>query len=213
MEKILESFKILGSLGTQILFLIEAHETAMANSGILSDIKFKGHYENHPFPNSIWSMFQNYAFLMCSSFLDEYNEEFTPHKHPEYADRIMRLKRITKPVMRRINKWTDLKDYRNIVLAHNYRIKRTSLFAADNKGRYFNVPHTDDEIVLLSRLIPIITMHIVEEFTEIIPAIDFNENLQSKLRFDYKRIDIEAEMTAVWNEVNSIKQQLNITSK
>jgi hypothetical protein len=213
MEKLVESFKILGSLGTQILFLIEAHETAMANVEILLGIKFKGHYENHPFPHSISSMAQNYAFVMCSSFLDEYNEEFTPHKHPEYSDRIKRLKRINKPVMRRINKWTDLKDYRNIVLAHNYRIKGTSLFAADNKSWYFNVPHTDDEMVLLSRLIPIITMQIVQEFPEIIPAIDFLENLQSKLKFDYPCVDIDAEINAIWDEVNLIKEQLNTTSR
>lgn len=117
MEKLVESYKILTHLGTQMLFFIEVHNTYMENEETLNKIKFKGHYANLPFAKAISGNHLNYLLIIANSYIDEYNENFTASRYPEYADRINRLKKITKPILKRINKWTNFKDYRNYILA------------------------------------------------------------------------------------------------
>src|SRR5262245_22162366 len=126
MEKLLESYKTLAHLATQVLFFIEVHNTYTENERLLNQIKFKGHYANLPLAKAISGSLLNYAIIIANSFFDEYNLQFTPSKHPVYKDRIIKLKNITKPVLNRLKKWTNFKDYRNYILAHSFRVKETS---------------------------------------------------------------------------------------
>lgn len=110
MEKLLASFKTLSYLATQIFFFIEVHETYAENADYLNKVKLKGHYANLPFAKAISGSLLNYSLIISCSFFDEYNEEFTSVKHPEYAQIINGFKKLTKPVLKRLNKWTNFKD-------------------------------------------------------------------------------------------------------
>jgi hypothetical protein len=146
---------------------------------------------------------------MSCSFIDEYNEHLAPTKHPEFADRIKRLKQITKPVISRINRWKDLKDYRNNVLAHNLRIKEESFFSKGFKKKFYNAPHSNSEIIFLAKLLPIITNCIAIEFPEVLQRIDIQETLHTKMEHEYITIDIEKEIADLWSAINLIKASSN----
>jgi len=208
MEKLLESFKTLVYLGTQVSFFIEVHNTYTQNEEFLNQIEFQGHYSNLPFAKSISGTFLNYALIISNSFFDEYNKEFTSSKHPDFKVRIDKLKAITKPVMRRVNKWTNFKDYRNYILAHNFRIKDVSIFSKDFKPFHFNSPHTNTEIILLNQLMRIITTCISKEFPELVEQINWKENALSKMTFNYNEVDIDKELTEIWTQIETVKKQL-----
>jgi hypothetical protein len=206
MEKLLESFKTLLHLGTQITFFTEVNETLTDNKEELNRIKFKNHYENLPFSIAISGSLQNYSHILFCSFIDEYNEEFTFLKHQEYSERIKRLKQITKPAMKKLNLWKDLKNYRNYFLAHNLRINKKSIFDTQFKTKYFNIPHTNAEIILASEITKIITICISQEFPDLVEHIDWNENILLKIKFNYAQIDVETEIKEIWNNIENIRK-------
>jgi hypothetical protein len=208
MDKLLESYKSLAHLGTQVLFFIEVHQTYSENENVLNQIKFKGHYANIPLAKGISGSLLNYAIIIANSFFDEYNEEFTSSKHPTYKDRINRLKKITKPVLKRLNKWTNFKDYRNYILAHSFRFKDTSIFDKDFKPFKFNAPHTNSEIILLAELMRIVTTCIAQEFPELLVQMNSKENILSKIDFEWNEVDIDKELENIWTQINSIKEQI-----
>ena len=208
MDKLLESYKSLLHLGTQVLFFIEVHETYTENESSLNLIKFKGHYANLPLAKAISGSLLNYSIIVANSFFDEYNEEFTASKHPTYHHRLIRLKKITKPVLKRLSKWTNFKDYRNYILAHSFRFKETSVFDKDFKPFKFNAPHTNSEIILLSELMKVITTCITKEFPELIIKMDKTETVLSKIEFDWNEVDIDKELSEIWTHINDIEKQL-----
>jgi hypothetical protein len=205
MDRLLESYKTLLHLGTQVRFFIEVHDSFTNNEKTLNEIKFSGHYSNLPFVKAISGSLLNYSLIIAASFVDEYNREFTASKHPKFKERIERLKLITKPAMRRINKWTNLKDYRNYILAHSFRVKGQSVFAKDFQPFHFNAPHTNSEIILLTELLKIIATCITDEFPELVDKLDWSENLLTKMTFDSTEVNIAQEITEIWTQIKSIK--------
>ncbi len=205
MEKLLASFKILSHLATQVLFFIEVHETYRDNEAYLNKIKFKGHYSNLDLAKAISGSMLNYSLIISNSFFDEYNDEFTSLKHSEYADRINRLKKLTKPVLKRLSKWTNFKEYRNQILAHNLRINGRSIFDCDFSKKDYKIPYTNSEIILLANMVKIIIRCINLEFPELLENLDWSENILSKTNFDYSEIDVEKEVIEIWKQINLIK--------
>lgn len=208
MEKLLESFKILLHLATQIKYFHEVHETTEVNELYLNKIIFKGHYKNLQFSKSISGSLQNYSLIILCSFIDEYNEEFTSSKHPEFAERINRLKRITKPAIKRLNRWTHIEKYRNNILAHNLRIDGKSIFDNQFEPKYYNVPHTNDEFVLVARLISIISNCISREFFDLVQEIKMKETVLSKTEFKHNKIDIDKEIEEVLRTIENVRNEL-----
>ena len=201
MEKLVESYKTLTFLLTQIFFFKEIHETFTDNEEKLNSIKFKGHYANQPFAKSISGNHLNYMILLANGYLDEYHDNFTAIKHPDYAERITEIKKLTKPVVKRIGKWTNLKDYRNNILAHNFRVKGQSIFASDFEPIHLKAPHTNSEIMLLAELLSIINTTIIQKIPGLLAGINFREPLFNKITYEYIEVDIE-------KELNEIKVQM-----
>ena len=208
MDKLLESYKSLAHLGTQVLFFIEVHNTYTENEDLLNQIKFNGHYANIPLAKGISGSLLNYSIIIANSFFDEYNDKFTSFKHPEYKDRINRLKKITNPVLKRLSKWTNFKDYRNYILAHSFRFKDQSFFDKDFKPFKFNAPHTNSEIILLAHLMTVVTTCIAQEFPELVAKMDLTENLLSKMGFEWNEVDIDKELETIWTQIKLVKEQL-----
>jgi hydroxymethylpyrimidine pyrophosphatase-like HAD family hydrolase len=209
MEKLLEVVKVLMTLGTQIQFLIDQHKTITENGAYINHVKFKDpHHASIALDKAISGSLQNYLKIIACSFLDEYQEELAPNKHPEFDQRIKRLKTITKPVIKRINQWKDLREYRNVLLAHNLRVKGKSLYSKDISHIHYNVPHTNKEHELLGELLIILMSTFAQEFSDVFALLDYSENLKSKLRFDYSVIDVQAEKEKIWTEVNEIRSKM-----
>lgn len=205
MQRLLESYKILLHLGTQMIFFSEVYKTYRDNEDYLNKVKFENHYAKLPFAKAISGSLQNYSHIIACSFIDEYNKEFIGSKHPDFSERIKRLKQITKPALKRLNSWSDFKNYRNYILAHNYRIGDKSIFADDFKPIIFNVPHTNAETILVVELIKIITTCINLEFPELLEQYDWNDNVLSKMKFNYPNINIENEIEEIWTQINIVR--------
>ena len=146
-----------------------------------------------------------YTIILTCSFLDEYNGHFTANNCEELKDRIKVFRKQIKPVLNRINQWTDIHKYRGMILAHNLRTKdNKSIYELTNKKIDFNIPNTRPEFSLLIQLLALITRNIGKEFPELITKIDFNERIVDKMNIPYDLIDFESEFNAVGEKIKKL---------
>ncbi|PHS50867.1 MAG: hypothetical protein COB01_11775 [Lutibacter sp.] len=94
----------------------------------------------------------------------------------EQESRIITLRKITKPVIDRINKWEDMRKYRNNIIAHNHRIKKEdNSLAIFNLSRNLNCPNSFFDYKLLLGCI-YITKNVLlkifpKEYNQILPSL------------------------------------------
>ena len=210
MGKMTETLQTLLHLGTQIKFITTMNYAYRDNEEYLDKIKLTGHYKNLPFSKAVSGYLQNYAIIIICSFLDELNGEFTPKKHSEYSERIIKVRKAIKPIKKRINQWENLRNYRDYVLAHNLREKNTPIFSSNRQKKEYKVPFSNSEHYLLSELIILIIQIISAEFEDVISEINLTESLLDKINFTENEINAQKEYDLIRTEclkiINSEKK-------
>lgn len=96
--------------------------------------------------NNCLSIVTSKIFIDAVSFLDEYDRYF----NSKSIQRVKDVRRILKILIREINGWKDLKNYRNKMLAHNYRNGKGKAPSVFKDGTFltFNVPKRINELQL-----------------------------------------------------------------
>src|SRR5688572_31911785 len=80
------------------------------------------------------------------SFLDEFNGSFFRNIEDAYKARMMEVRQITAPIIKRIKKWKDLEKYRNNIVAHPWRDKGK---LAIPDPHFYNIPQTWFDVAVL----------------------------------------------------------------
>ena len=208
MNELLASFKNLSHIATQASLFVNIFKVCSENDKYINKIKLLDHFSGIPLDKAITGSLASYSIIICVSFFDEYNEEFTPHKHPIYRSRLVNLKELTKPILRRLAKWPHLKDYRNNILAHNLRIKGTSIFENSSISKEYKIPFSISEIVLLVNMTRIVLIQIREEFPEFLINLDWSETISSKTDVKSEEVNVNKEIEGLNTQIKSIKSSL-----
>ena len=141
----------------------------------------------------------HYIMLEAISFLDEYNSNFTELKvEKEYHERLRIVKLVCRPIIRQINKWKDLKRFRNNIIAHPWRENGNLIVDMDEN---YIVPRSWIEIRFLKDLINYVHSIIVEEF-----SIEFNYSMYYGDALK-RNLDPIMDMDTINNSVLSILSQ------
>jgi hypothetical protein len=103
--------------------------------------------------------------LQVCSFLDEW-DKFTGIKtSSEFDEKIRVIKRVVKPAKQAINKFPDLKRFRNEIIAHNYRDKNNEF--TFNRINTYHIPNSNGEMYLilycLKRMLDVLYANFPEE--------------------------------------------------
>ena len=205
-KKILVTLKTLLHLGTHLKFINTVNYAYNDNLDYLNTIKLTGHYENISFSKAVSGNLQNYAIIIACSFLDELNKELTAFNHPDYEKQINKVKRIIKPIKKRINKWSDLRNYRNYILAHNLKEKSISLFSEKREKVTYNVPFSNSEHFLFTELILMIVKFVSSEFKDLIAKIDFKESITDRVEFTENDVDVKKEYYEIYELCTELKK-------
>lgn len=199
MQKLLESYKTLTQLITQIRFLAAICDTANDDSLGLNKIKVQNFFIPLPLGRSINDVTINYGLIIACSILDEYNKEVTVGKLPtDLKERLGRLKQMTKPIIHKLKRWPDLQKYRNNILAHNLKIKDGVSFFSDQFSLHtYRVPNTYLEFKLLVELLSILVRCVGDQFPEILSQIDMTERMDERLKLPNQPINFQEEIKEV----------------
>lgn len=131
-----------------------------------------------------------HIILEVVNFNDEYNTYFNPKYFINYKERILSIKEINKPIIKKINEW-KLKEFRNNIIAHPWR--KDGKFTHPDSLIY-NVPKNILEFSLLINYINYSFILIENEFkTEIHEAIQYMLSISEiqKNEKDYSNLNNE----------------------
>ncbi|SRR6266536_240428 len=149
----------------------------------------------------------NTILLDVCSYIDEYNKHFLTKAEPQFKERILSVKKIAKPALKKVNEWTGLKEYRNQMIAHNFRVNEDA-FSFNRLGQY-NAPRTYSDIALLRKYLMMVQTIIEAEFQSELPYV--NPYIKSfevqKQKTNYETI--EEDITGVVEEINSLCESNN----
>jgi len=136
------------------------------------------------------------------SYLEEYNKNFLAKSEEEFHIRIKEVKKIAKPAVKKINEWKDLREYRNHMIAHNFRIDGNE-FCFNMLGQY-NAPRTYRDIAMLRKHLMMIQGIIEAEFRNELQYV--NSYIQSfevkEQKISYETV--EEDLIAVLDEINQL---------
>ena len=188
MEKTLQSIHIITLLSTLIDKQVE---TLALSQG-----------ENKTAEVMLFFNARSLIILYTCSFLSEWEDFLVKRSEEEHKQSIIKGKKIAKPIIDRIKEWTDLKKYRNTVLAHNFRDKSNNyepIFPMDNIENLI-VPKHISEFLLLRML--------VLRAVEIISNPFLNELSINKLKF-FKYIEPQISVIDEVKEMEVISIRIN----
>ncbi|WP_226065515.1 hypothetical protein [Kaistella polysaccharea] len=201
MKQLVEVYKGLSFLFTQTKLTVISIEKCLIKSEYINEIQFDEEFYNRtPFSNSIRALLSNYSVIQFCSFLDEYkkfNQTLTDNE--SLKARIRKVRDKNKYGLKRINKWTNLYDIRNQLLAHNFQIKNKSFFDnEENKVYEYSFPDTLNEKLVFLKIMEKICMNIIEEFDEILLISNIAEYKMSEhIKINKGIIDLETEMNEI----------------
>ncbi|NGP89190.1 hypothetical protein [Fodinibius halophilus] len=108
--------------------------------------------------DSLW--FQ--IILDSCSFLDEWDSILGVKTEKKFRNRILKVKKTAAVASRAVRSWKDLRDFRNEVIAHNFRDK-TYNFTFDRMAHY-DCPQSHDELWYLVNFIDRMANVLANEF-------------------------------------------------
>lgn len=111
-----------------------------------------------------------YSLIVVNSIMDELNNFLFKYQgnNNVLIDKIKMFKHIGDPIFEYLNRWPDIKRYRNNVLAHNFRIKNENNISVFMSNRLYNyiVPETLIDFLMLYRCIEQVSLIIEQIFAK-----------------------------------------------
>lgn len=159
----------------------------------------------------VYTALANQIVLTACSYLEEWEHL---GKLSSDEDRVLVLRKIANPAIKRINKWSDLKFVRNSVIAHNHRNKKENNSPVITTiTRNLNCPNSKYDYRLLIGCIYLSKNALLkvfkEEYNEIVPelkhigSIDPKDEIKTEKRyrkeFDKVIRDVELQLDDYYN--------------
>ncbi|MBI9068746.1 MAG: hypothetical protein JEZ09_15735 [Salinivirgaceae bacterium] len=202
MKKLSESILIMNKFSREIghrINLIVDFEFPKQSQETISD-------RNMALLNSLFYM----SVIDSISYLDEYQQYFGSKTETVFKERITIVKAINKPFISRINKWKNLRDLRNHLLAHNLRIGKNGRFIFSIKDLNYDAPRNINDLYLLHNLISFSSQTVNSEFKEELEKYGIRKTEKLKENDKILSKDQVSTITAeLVKEANMIKKEKN----
>lgn len=158
---------------------------------------------------------QSHILLMTISLLDELNKflfKYNPEDE-DTKDRVSVYKNIIEPILIEIDKWGDLRKFRNNVLAHNFRTDSDDFKSVhlSNKLKDYNIPEYVVDLMTLFKYLDSITKIAEEIFQkEYREAFAIVDSFNNKPKQFARSLENETEkVNTILIEVNKRIQEYN----
>lgn len=111
---------------------------------------------------------QWHIMIIALSIIDELNKFLFSHKTTDLSlkNRIKAFRKIIAPAIEEINKWKDMREFRNNILAHNGRNYNKESVILSSKFNNYNIPVYHNDFFILFKLLQLITEKAEEIFEE-----------------------------------------------
>jgi hypothetical protein len=193
---IIDSLKTVLTLSTKLKILYHQFTHLKVTLVTLDSIDISSNAQKVPLGKSLIATNLELMFLISESILEEYNNILTPAQFPEFKYQILSFKKDIKPAMKRFNRWNDRRKYRNVLVAHNLRLKdRSSIFASQEKIT-FNAPYHDNDFVIIYYLHEFMCHCLNKHFTTELQSID-GKLVIDQIEFSSERRSLKEELPII----------------
>jgi hypothetical protein len=145
--------------------------------------------------------------LQLNIFLDEYEKRFEDVEN-NYRQRVEEFKKIVLPIIELIKKWTELRKFRNLFIAHNCRDVKGNFFVPDIT--LYDVPKTTLDFHMISDYMKYIMQLMYKEFKpEIQQMILYIAGFVPPTKSEHNIADLNTDLEKMIDEVNALCQQYN----
>lgn len=86
--------------------------------------------------------------LKTCAFIDEWDQHLGLKTEPEFADEIIKVKKVVKPARRILERWKGLRKFRNHAIAHNHRDEKGNHIYFED-SRFYHTPETIGDLAFL----------------------------------------------------------------
>ena len=197
---------------SSLYILNDCHESIERLYFIFSnDVQSRDEY----YKNNLLTDLRSYIIMEVSSFIDEYQIYFAQtkktNKRPKpiesiYVQRIKNLHEIIEPILDTINRWTNIREYRNNYVAHKNRSSMSNLKISSQEP--YDAPRKFFEVQLLRDLIHIMFGIISQEFKiELTDAFFFAKSLKSVMNPGKDNSNIKIELQEMVDRFNKVSKQ------
>lgn len=146
---------------------------------------------------SLW--FQ--IILKACSFLEEWDGFLAVKTNEEDQNKLLLIKKAVAPARKEINKWKDLKKFRNEIIAHNLRNNQKQ-FSLDDLEKY-DCPNTNYELYYLVAFLERMAMVVSKNYpNETHNIISLAENAVAHSKRSSEGKIPEKELKKAYNQMN-----------
>ncbi|WP_066221659.1 hypothetical protein [Formosa haliotis] len=202
-KKLKEVITTLNHLQSQINLTVESLNEINRHQHTLEEIKLENYFDkNFNLKLATSGVLANYSILLFCSFLDEYNDFFNVgYLKSCNHETIARVRQQNRAGIKRINKWKDLYNFRNHLIAHNFRIKNNSFFSNETEMYEYKIPNTLSEKNLFSGIIYFICLNIRDAFPEVVHELNMPKKMVEKLNLIGEVVDSEEELKLLFENM------------
>lgn len=199
MNELTNVIKTLFHIQTQIKVLTETLNVNFNNRQEMSKIEYPDNSVcNISFRDSVNTFLSTHHIILVNSFLDEYNHKLTAkHVGSEFEEGIIRVKNANKLFMKRINKWGGIKDFRNHIVAHNYRVNKDSLFSSETPFKSYKIPNTNSEKNLVCGILHLVCENLKRGFLGVCLHINPDETMLDNFEIQGEYVESNKELNAL----------------
>ncbi len=205
-ENLQNSLRTLLILSIQMGRIVKLMETVYNNPELYNPLIINVHGKDFPIKEMLLKNSTDQYILQLVAFLDEWNTELTPLKIPEYSSKILKLKKLAKPILKKIKTWTGVDSYRNILIAHNHKINGVSIFQ-NTTPVHFKVPNDLSEFILIDKLVTYLMALTVGEFKDE-SVLQMKFDFYSFFDFPNNPVNVQSEFFRIKQEVDQIINEI-----
>jgi hypothetical protein len=144
-----------------------------------------------------------HILLNTVSVIDEYNENFYQLAEPHFQEKVLTVKKILKPVFKKMSGWADLKKVRNELVAHPKRTMASKDFSLKYLWKY-NAPRNYMDLQILLKYLGVIDAILQTEFEkEMDPMLHYIESVSIAIENNTNYSNAEKDMVALQDKVNA----------
>ena len=125
--------------------------------------------EQHDDNNKVRQFINGTLLIYANSFVDEWDNL---GKQCKTDNRVVKVRKIANPLIRRIKQWKDLNTFRSTFLAHNFRDSKGNNALIKAHDKELNIPNSFGDFFVLRGCILYAKDILIREF-----AVEYNEVL------------------------------------
>lgn len=162
----------------------------------------------------LWESTSSLIIIRTISFLDEF-ENFVKSSNQDLGKTIIDIKKTVKPALKQIKSWKEIREFRNNVLAHNFRFDKEAISIFSRGLESYDIPKTGADLAVLVSCVTMVKKTFESAFKQKLETIQkmIEQHSYPKKEPQFNNsVDVENRINKLTNEINENIIKIKLTT-